>query len=95
MTLIDIYPFPFAEDAACSPHNRPDDVSHLFFLVEGESQTEHKAREQAAAAICSGCPVREPCRAVPTRGGARWGIWGGERRTERDGRISITLRSVP
>ena len=93
MTAIDIYPFPFAEGAACSPHNRRDDVSHLFFSVEGGSQREFRAREQMALAICQGCPVRRECRAVPTRSedGARWGIWAGERRTEQKPPVKIVV----
>lgn len=70
-----IYPFPWAEEAACSPHNRDNDVSHLFFHPSDrkEGYFERQIREQDAAAICDGCPVRRQCR----RDAMRTGIWGG------------------
>jgi WhiB family redox-sensing transcriptional regulator len=88
---VDVYPFPFAAEAACSPHNRADDVSHLFFPAEGETRSEFEVREGAAVAICRPCPVRSQCRAAR---GVRWGIWGGERRTEKKGSCKIAHRGV-
>ncbi len=77
--------------AAC----RGEDAS-LFFGPNGfESRRERETREMIAKAICSRCPVIDPCRDVSLQQAEIYGVWGGlgeverrallERRTERVG----------
>ncbi|MEU6239383.1 WhiB family transcriptional regulator [Kitasatospora sp. NPDC047058] len=55
----------------------------LFFHPSGERGTAHKAREEAAKAVCADCPVRIACRrhALATR--EPYGVWGGLSEDER------------
>lgn len=42
-----------------------------------EPKRERRAREQAAKAICAGCPVVSECRDHALRHGEMYGVWGG------------------
>ncbi|MFH9352155.1 WhiB family transcriptional regulator [Kitasatospora sp. NPDC017646] len=56
----------------------------LFFHPAGERGAAHKAREEAAKAVCAMCPVRVECRrhALETR--EPYGVWGGLSEEERN-----------
>ena len=66
------------------------DVGALFFAPDGELGPQRELREQAAKAICAGCPVRRQCLECAMAAGIRDGLWGGlsedERRRERRNR---------
>jgi hypothetical protein len=67
-------PMPWAERAACAPHNYGSDISDWFFPVKYETSGRRKARERKAADVCRGCPVKMECDA--DRG--EEGFWGGK-----------------
>jgi WhiB family transcriptional regulator, redox-sensing transcriptional regulator len=58
--------------------------SSLFFHPEGERGPARAAREAAAKAVCSRCPVQDPClqHALATR--EPYGVWGGMSESERE-----------
>lgn len=60
--------------------------SSFFYSPSGERGLDRQAREQAATAICSGCPVREKCAdfALSTR--QEFGVWGGLTESDRESR---------
>jgi WhiB family transcriptional regulator, redox-sensing transcriptional regulator len=70
----------------------------LFFHPEGERGPSRRNRDQAAVAICAGCPVIEQCRQHGLSVQEPYGVWGGlteddreaiytaQRRTERQSR---------
>ena len=60
------------ERAACRDYD-----NLLFFGEEGESELERQARETRAKAVCSTCPVREPCLEFAMETNQKYGIWGG------------------
>ncbi|WP_433037868.1 WhiB family transcriptional regulator [Actinomycetospora sp. CA-053990] len=64
--------------AACRGMN-----SEVFFHPDGERDPRRSQRVAAAASICSGCPVREPCRDWARRVEEPYGVWGGESEQER------------
>lgn len=45
--------------------------------VPGESPDERRGRLRAAAAVCSRCPVLDPCRAASGDEHATGALWGG------------------
>jgi len=55
----------------------------LFFHPEGERGEVRDARQQAAKAICNGCPVLAECRAHALAVREPYGIWGGLSEDER------------
>ncbi|RJK96514.1 WhiB family transcriptional regulator [Vallicoccus soli] len=55
----------------------------LFFGHEGESRRERAEREQRAAALCGGCPVRDACLRHALVVPERYGVWGGTTEEER------------
>jgi len=56
----------------------------LFFHPDGKRGPEHRRREQAAAAICRGCPVVADCRAHALAAPEPHGVWGGLSESERE-----------
>lgn len=65
-------------EAACR-----ETENSLFFHPTGERGSAHRAREEAAKAVCAGCPVLTECRrhALATR--EPFGVWGGLSEEER------------
>ncbi len=61
----------------------------LFFSPLAERPQARVRREAQARALCSGCPVREPCRRF-ARAHREYGFWGGESEEERH-RAGFTL----
>ncbi len=56
----------------------------LFFPpVESESSEQRQARESAAKAVCSACPVRAECLSWALAHRERLGVWGGLTERER------------
>lgn len=78
-------------DAACKGRTT------LFFGLPGERPERRRRREAAARAVCAGCPVLAPCRALARANGEN-GFWGGETEEERAAAgfapRSISRRSV-
>ena len=58
--------------------------SALFFNPEGERGPTRDRRDDAAKAICLGCPVLRDCRAHALAIGEPHGVWGGMSRADRD-----------
>jgi WhiB family redox-sensing transcriptional regulator len=56
----------------------------LFFHPDGKRGPGHRRREQAAAAICRGCPVVADCRAHALAAPEPHGFWGGLSESERE-----------
>ena len=56
----------------------------LFFHTEGERGAARRGRDDAARAICSGCPVIEHCLAYALDNPELEGVWGGMTTRERD-----------
>ena len=56
----------------------------LFFHPDGKRGPGHRRREQAAAAICRGCPVVADCRAHALASPEPHGFWGGLSESERE-----------
>ena len=63
-------------DAACRGE------TSLFFAPAGERPEARVVREARARAICTNCPVAEPCRQW-AREQREYGFWGGESEEER------------
>jgi WhiB family redox-sensing transcriptional regulator len=84
MSIFDIRPDRWSEDAACIGVN-----PELFFPIEGTGPRRvNHVRGGAAKAICETCTVREICltkalEEEAERGAERWGIRGGLDETER------------
>lgn len=55
----------------------------LFFAPERELVSARRVREQQAKAICTTCPVLEPCRAYALVHREPYGVWGGLTERER------------
>ncbi len=49
----------------------------LFFPPDGERGPARQRRQQAAVAVCAGCPVRAQCRAYALAVSEPYGVWGG------------------
>lgn len=64
---------------------------NIFFHPEGERGPAREAREAAAKAICSGCPVRVQCAAHALEVREPYGVWGG---MSEDDREAIYTRRV-
>ena len=58
--------------------------SALFFNPEGERGPTRERRDDAAKAICLGCPVLRDCRAHALAIDGLHGVWGGMSRADRD-----------
>ncbi len=58
--------------------------TELFFHPEGERGMRRRNREAAAKAVCSGCPVRQQCRAHALAVQEPYGVWGGLSEHERE-----------
>jgi len=56
----------------------------LFFHPDGKRGPGHRRREQAAVAICRGCPVVADCRAHALAAPEPHGVWGGLSESERE-----------
>ncbi|MFD3760420.1 WhiB family transcriptional regulator [Streptomyces sp. NPDC058622] len=54
-----------------------------FFHTEGEPRPDRAAREEAAKAVCSACPVRARCLEHALRVVEPYGVWGGLTERER------------
>ncbi|MCC9308095.1 WhiB family transcriptional regulator [Kitasatospora sp. RB6PN24] len=55
----------------------------LFFHPAGERGPAHDEREEAAKAVCGGCPVRVECRRYALAAREPYGVWGGLTEDER------------
>jgi len=62
---------------------RGEDPS-LFFHPDGERGPTREAREAAAKAICSNCPVLELCAAHALAVREPYGVWGGLSEDDRE-----------
>jgi len=70
-------PQPWMVDAACAHLDlTPRELDRLFFPRQGEPTDRAKA-------ICSGCPVREPCLDYALTTFQRFGVWGETSEMER------------
>jgi WhiB family redox-sensing transcriptional regulator len=49
----------------------------LFFHTEGERGAARRGRDEAARAVCAGCPVIEQCRRHAITVREPYGVWGG------------------
>jgi WhiB family redox-sensing transcriptional regulator len=59
--------------------------TELFYPpLESETPRQRRARESAAKAVCSGCPVRGECLAWALASDERLGVWGGKSERERE-----------
>jgi WhiB family redox-sensing transcriptional regulator len=75
----------------------------LFFHPEGERGPARRKRDQAAVAVCAGCPVIDMCREHGLSVREPYGVWGGlteddreeiylaERKTRREAKQSLSL----
>ncbi|WP_213935120.1 WhiB family transcriptional regulator [Rhodococcus sp. B50] len=57
--------------------------AELFFAAEHEDTATRKCREDFAKAICSACPVQQPCRSHALTHREPYGVWGGTTERER------------
>ncbi len=84
MTEISRLPGPIADrwdwqlEGACR-----DIGPEIFFHPEGERGIARRARDAAAKARCSECPVRVQCREHALRVREPYGVWGGMTEDER------------
>jgi WhiB family transcriptional regulator, redox-sensing transcriptional regulator len=67
----------------------------LFFPPDGMRGAERAARENAAKAICAGCPVRRPCREHALAVREPYGVWGGLTEDERAALVNRPGRAGP
>jgi WhiB family redox-sensing transcriptional regulator len=65
--------------------------SEVFFHPDNERGPARAARDEAAKAVCAGCPVQIQCRAHALDVREPYGVWGGMSEDERD-RQYLTLR---
>jgi WhiB family redox-sensing transcriptional regulator len=56
----------------------------LFFHPESERGPARHKRDDAARAVCSGCPVRQACRAHGLKVREPYGVWGGLTEDDRE-----------
>jgi WhiB family redox-sensing transcriptional regulator len=56
----------------------------VFFHPEGERGSNRRRRDQAAKAVCSGCPVIEQCREHALSVREPYGVWGGLTEDDRE-----------
>lgn len=63
----------------------------LFFHPEGERGPRKEARDNAAKAICSACPVLASCRAHSLQVREPYGVWGGLTEDEREALLGRPL----
>lgn len=81
-------------DARC----RGEEDALFFGPNRFEPKRERLAREQAAKAICAGCPVVAECRDFALRHGEMYGVWGGlgegDRRVLFEGRSGHVATAV-
>ena len=69
-------PLTWTADSACSGQ------TELFFAPAGERPETRLLRESRARAICTACPVVDPCRRW-AREHREYGFWGGESEEDR------------
>ncbi|MFF7366554.1 WhiB family transcriptional regulator [Streptomyces tricolor] len=74
-------------DAACRGMD-----SSVFFSPVGERGRARRRREEAARAICRGCPVSGPCGRFALASQQYYGVWGGYTETERRSAVRVTNR---
>ncbi|WP_217145890.1 WhiB family transcriptional regulator [Streptomyces sp. AC627_RSS907] len=60
--------------------------SSVFFSPPGERGPARREREEAARAICRGCPVSGPCGRFARESRQYYGTWGGRTEGERRSR---------
>lgn len=84
MSNVSRLPAPIADiwewqhDSACRGRD-----SGQFFHPDGERGASRQRRENAAKAVCLGCPVRAECAAHALIAREPYGVWGGFTETER------------
>ncbi|MEU4115681.1 WhiB family transcriptional regulator [Kitasatospora sp. NPDC028055] len=66
----------------------------LFFHPSGERGAAHHAREEAAKAVCAGCPVRIECRRHALQTREPYGVWGGLTEDERQRLLARSPRGA-
>ncbi|MEU5080771.1 MULTISPECIES: WhiB family transcriptional regulator [Streptomyces] len=74
-------------DAACRGMD-----SSVFFSPTGERRRARRQREEAARAICRGCPVIGPCARFAQASQQHYGVWGGHTEAERRSAARLTHR---
>jgi WhiB family redox-sensing transcriptional regulator len=60
------------------------DTDLFYPPLDHETPRQRRARESAAKAVCSGCPVRGECLAWALATDERLGVWGGKSERERE-----------
>jgi WhiB family transcriptional regulator, redox-sensing transcriptional regulator len=56
----------------------------LFFHTEGERGAARRGRDDAARAVCAGCPVIDSCRRHALTVREPYGVWGGLSEDDRE-----------
>jgi WhiB family redox-sensing transcriptional regulator len=68
--------------------------SEIFFHPDNERGQARAARDNAAKAVCAGCPVRAQCGAHAVDVREPYGVWGGLSEDERDRQHFTTRRAA-
>lgn len=79
----------WSDSAACSAVS-----ADLFFDGEGETREGREIREQAAKAVCAGCPALAVCLDFAVDRPGLHGLWGGMNGRERAAERRRRSRSV-
>jgi WhiB family redox-sensing transcriptional regulator len=85
MTIIGRLPGPVADlwdwqlDGTCRREN-----PEVFFHPDGERGPSRRNRDEAAKAVCRGCPVLANCREHALAVREPYGVWGGLTEYERE-----------
>jgi WhiB family redox-sensing transcriptional regulator len=70
--------YSWQQGGACS-----DGDSTVFFHPEGERGPSRRLRELKALAVCTVCPVLDPCRRHALSAREPYGVWGGTTESQR------------
>jgi len=65
----------------------------VFFHPEGERGPARRRRDDAAKAICAGCPVVQECREHALTVREPYGVWGGMTEQEREETYAAAKKS--
>ena len=67
----------------------------VFYHPEGERGPARRNRDNAAKAICGGCPIIADCRQEALANRESWGVWGGLTEDEREKIWAAQARRLP